>query len=82
MRDIYLQLEPSHINRLTSLCSLVNFPVDVYRGSVSVDGCSAMGLMAMVGNTVKISPQTTDDSAVDKFFKLVESIGGFVKEEK
>lgn len=68
-----LNLEFSDVNPLCKLCENAPFEVDISSGRIVVDGRSAMGVMGLVGRTVRIEPLTNDVEELRDFFELLDS---------
>ena len=48
--------------------------VDVIYGRQTVDGCSLLGVMSLIGHFVTVKPQTDDKSIVERFSEDLERI--------
>ena len=61
------------------LCNLCNkykdiIKVDVQYNTCTVDGCSRMGILMLIGNTVIVHPITDDIDSLDKFIKELNNL--------
>lgn len=48
--------------------------VDVICGRQTVDGCSLLGVMSLIGHFVMVKPQTDDKSIVERFSEDLDGI--------
>lgn len=49
--------------------------IDAMVGSYSVDACSTLGLLALLGNIVEIKANTSDEKLLQKFCQEISSVG-------
>lgn len=79
MLSIYLDtLDKTRV--LSRLCenyrTSFSFNTDVVKGRYTVDGCSQLALVSLIGNFVTVEPLTDDKILLDKFERDLIAIGG------
>lgn len=78
MWKIYLD-NTKTCEKLTKICRKYNdeMPVDICYGRYTVDGCSILGVMSLLFNTVKIWIPTMDVNTVKDFTEDIKEIGAY-----
>lgn len=76
----FIKLE--NLETVNALCSICNkykdkMDVDVKYGKYVVDGCSILMVAALMGNIVKICPDTKDRLLIEYFYKDLKKSGGY-----
>ena len=68
------------VNKLVNTCNKYkdDMYLDIYYGRYIVDGCSLLAVVSLMGNIVKIKPNTDDENILNDFIKDIEAIGGWV----
>lgn len=66
------------VNALTKVCEKYNdIDTDVMHGRYIVNGCSVLGVSSLLGNIVKVCPNTTDGTLMNSIIKDLEEIGAW-----
>lgn len=66
------------VNALTKVCEKYNdIDTDVMHGRYIVNGCSVLGVSSLLGNIVKICPNTTDEETMNSIINDLEEIGAW-----
>lgn len=83
MRYIYLNSIQT-VRKLCYVCEVYKdfFDTDVSFENQIVDGCSIMGVMELIGKEVKIETHSPNSDIENCFYKEIEDIGGYKKEER
>ena len=78
--NIYLNLSADNAEELCRICNEFECDINVIYGSICVDGKSLVGVMKMCNHIVQLSPVTSDEFLVEKFYREVVPIGGMIGE--
>lgn len=64
--------------RLIRLCEKyrddIGLDIDIIHGRQTVDGCSLLGVISLIGRFVTVVPNTTDKEMLQKFAEELERI--------
>ena len=66
------------VSALVKICERYkDVDTDVVHGIYTVDGRCALGVSSLLGNTVKVCPNTTDETIMNSMIKDLKEIGCF-----
>ena len=66
------------VNALVKVCERYkDVDTDVMHGRYTVDGRSVLGVSSLLGNIVKVCPNTTDETIMNSMIKDLEEIGAW-----
>lgn len=66
------------VNALVKVCEKYkDVDTDIIHGIYAVDGRCVLGISSLLGNTVKVCPNTTDKTIMNSMIKELEEIGCF-----
>lgn len=65
--------------KLSNICTKYkdNAGIDVICGRQIIDGCSVLGVVALVGRTVQVEMRAKSEELMNRFSDAVCEIGGF-----
>ena len=69
------------VSKLTKICEHYKnyMDTDVVHGKYIVDGCSILGVVSLLGNVVRVVPNTNDDLLLAYFIRELQDIGAWVE---
>lgn len=67
------------VNKLTRICEQYKekMDIDIVNGRYTVDGASVLGVSSLLGNIVKIIPNTDNVALLDFFYNDIKDIGAW-----
>lgn len=66
------------INELVKVCERYKeVDIDIMHGRYTVDGRSVLGTASLLGNIVKVCPNTNDESVMNSIINDLEKIGAW-----
>lgn len=66
------------VNALVKVCERYkDVDTDIMHGRYTVDGRSVLGVSSLLGNIVKVCPNTTDECLMNSIIKDLEEIGAW-----
>ena len=79
---IFLNLDTlDKVDKLTRVCDRYEINFDVIHGRYIIDGRSVLGVSSLLGNIVKIVPDTDDKWLLVYITRELEEIGAWVSQE-
>ena len=69
------------VNKLVNICTKYkeHTYIDVIYGRYTLDGCSVLGVASLIGNIVKIKPNTDDVLLLEYLCRDLEEIGAWTQ---
>ena len=80
---IFINLDSlNKVNALTKVCEKYDdLDTDIMYGRYIVNGCSVLGVSSLLGNIVRVCPNTDDEEIMNSMIKDLEEIGAWEQKQ-